>query len=85
MTDLEFPMYFSLVPNPGYDISFLENLGIDGEFNLFVGYFLNENNGSLVNLRGWENLILNENNVTGGTWGWGSLNHSIEGKSLTLW
>ena len=55
-------MYFSLVPKPGYNISFLETLGIGGEWDLFVGDFLNDNN------------------VTVGTWGWGNLNHSIEGK-----
>ena len=43
MTEIEFPMYFSLVPNPGYDNSFLDTLGIDGEYDLFTGNF-SENN-----------------------------------------
>ena len=68
-------MYFSLVPNPGYNNSFLATLGIDGEWDLFAGYFLKENNATSTSW-GWESLILNENN---GTWGWGSVNHSIEG------
>ena len=41
---MEFPMYFSLAPKPGYNISILDSHGIDGEFNLFFGYSLNENN-----------------------------------------
>ena len=69
-------MYFSLVPNPGYNHSFLDTLGIDGEFNLFTGYFLNENNETVL----WENLTSNVNNGIRGTWRWGSVNHSIEGK-----
>ena len=59
-------MYFSLVPNPGYDISFLNSLGIDGEFRLFHGNFSNENN------------------ATGGSWNWGTANHSIESKLVSL-
>ena len=46
MTEIEFPMYFSLVPNPGYNISFLDTLGIDGEFHLFIGNFLKDNKTS---------------------------------------
>ena len=69
-------MYFSLVPNPGYNHSFLDTLGIDGEFNLFYGYFLNENNETLL----WENLTSNVTNRIRGTLGWGNVNHSIEGK-----
>ena len=44
MTDIEFPMYFSLVPNPGYNISILDALGIDGEWTLFAGYELDNDN-----------------------------------------
>ena len=55
-------MYFSLVPNPGYNISFLKNHGIDGEWALFFGKFSKEING------------------TAGTWRWGSVNYSVEGK-----
>ena len=51
---MDFPVYFSLVPDPGYNIA-------DGEWDLFAGYFLYENG-------------------TAGTWGWGSVNRSIEGK-----
>ena len=59
-------MYFSLVPNPGYNNSFLDTCGIDGVWEMFVGHFFNENNG------------------TGYTWGWGNVNHSIEGKLDSL-
>ena len=41
MSDIEFPMYFSLVPDPGYDRSVLDKFGIDGEFQLFYGYYAN--------------------------------------------
>ena len=34
---MDFPMYFSLVPDPGYNISYLGSLGIDGEWKLFRG------------------------------------------------
>ena len=46
MKDIEFPVYFSLVPNPGYNTSFLDTCGIGGEFNLFGGYFFYEDNGT---------------------------------------
>ena len=59
-------MYFSLFPNPGYNNSFLNTRGIDGEWELFTGNFLNKKKG------------------TGYTWGWGSENHSIEGKLDSL-
>ena len=39
-------MYFSLAPNPGYNTSFLETCGISGEWGLFLGNFINENNGT---------------------------------------
>ena len=61
LTEIEFPMYFSLGLNPGYNISFLETCGIDGEWQMFSGYYI-------------------ENTDTGVTWGWGNVNHSIEGK-----
>ena len=66
MTDIEFPMYFSLVPNPGYNISFLETCGLDGEWDLFVGNNINDNHNGTLN------------------WGWGRVNHSIEGKLDSL-
>ena len=47
LTDLEFPMYFSLAPNPGYNNSFLDSLGIGGEFDLFLGNH-SVNNGTGV-------------------------------------
>ena len=34
---MDFPVYFSLVPDPGYSISHLASHGIDGEWNLFKG------------------------------------------------
>lgn len=37
-------MYFSLVPNPGYNTSFLDTCGIDGEWDLFIGN--SERNGT---------------------------------------
>ena len=46
MTDIEFPVYFSLAPNPGYNTSLLETCGIGGEWGLFLGNFINENNGT---------------------------------------
>ena len=30
-------MYFSLVPNPGYNRSILDKYGVDGEWRLFYG------------------------------------------------
>ena len=37
LSDIEFPMYFKLYPDPGYDIAHLESHGIDGEWRLFTG------------------------------------------------
>ena len=37
LTEMEFPMYFSLVPTPGYNISYLKSCGIEGEWELFHG------------------------------------------------
>ena len=37
-------MYYSLAPNPGYNTSFLDTCGIDGEFDLFIGN--SERNGT---------------------------------------
>ena len=37
LTEIEFPVYFSLVPDPGYNIPYLASHGIDGEWNLFKG------------------------------------------------
>ena len=65
MTEIEFPMYFSLVPNPGYNSSYLETCGIDGVWDMFTGDLLYENT---------------EKNETIYTWEWGRVNHSIEGK-----
>ena len=39
MTEIEFPMYFSLVPTPGYNISYLETCNIGGEWELFHGWW----------------------------------------------
>ena len=36
---MDFPMYFSLIPDPGYNISYLVSRGIDGEWNLFKAVF----------------------------------------------
>ena len=33
-------MYFSLYPDPGYNISYLDSQGIDGEYDLFSGQFV---------------------------------------------
>ena len=38
---MEFPVYFSLVPNPGYNISETE-----GEWILFAGYSFEQENGT---------------------------------------
>ena len=37
LSDIEFPIYFSLVPDPGYNRSILDEYGITGEWNLFSG------------------------------------------------
>ena len=37
LTEMEFPMYFSLGPDPGYNISHLETCGVGGEWQLFTG------------------------------------------------
>ena len=34
---MEFPVHFSLVTDPGYNISYLASRGIDGEWDLFSG------------------------------------------------
>ena len=39
-------MYFSLASNPGYNTSFLDTCGIEGEGDLFAGNFFYENNGT---------------------------------------
>ena len=63
LTDLEFPMYFSLAPNPGYNNSFLDSLGIGGEFDLFLGNHSVNNGtgviwkwGSVNHATQWSNL-----------------------------
>ena len=33
-------MYFSLVPDPGYNLTYLEENGIDGEWAMFRGEFM---------------------------------------------
>ena len=33
-------MYFSLVPDPGYNLTFLEENGFDGEWAMFKGEFM---------------------------------------------
>ena len=33
-------MYFSLVPTPGYNLSYLEACGVEGEWELFQGDIL---------------------------------------------
>ena len=43
-------MYFSLVPDPGYNLSFLETGGIYGEFHLFHGDFLQAEDNRTGNL-----------------------------------
>ena len=37
LRDLKFPMYFSLLPGPGYNLSYLASLGVHGESALFEG------------------------------------------------
>ena len=61
-------MYFSLVPTPGYDISYLETCGInEGEWELFSGDILETEGTEDTDRIGWD---------------WGGANCSIEGKSL---
>ena len=37
LSEIEFPVYFSLFSRPGYDISKLKTFGINGEWHLFFG------------------------------------------------
>ena len=39
LAEIEFPMYFSLVPTPGYNPSYLERCGVEGEWGLFAGWW----------------------------------------------
>ena len=39
-------MYFSLVPTPGYNLSYLRTQGIDNEWALFSGRLLPGDNGT---------------------------------------
>ena len=45
LSDIEFPVYISLFPTPGYNASKLNSLGIRGELILFFGN-IQERNGS---------------------------------------
>ena len=40
LADLEFPTYFSLSPLPGYNLTYLSELGIRGEAALFDGHLV---------------------------------------------
>ena len=44
MAEIEFPMYFSLAPNPGYNESLLETRGYEGEYDMFAGSEFKKNN-----------------------------------------
>ena len=35
MGEIDFPMYVSLVPTPGYNFTYLETCGVEGEYPLF--------------------------------------------------
>ena len=62
-------MYFSLVPTPGYDISYLETCGInEGEWELFSGDILDTTDQ------------IEQTDRIG--WDWGGANCSMEGLSL---
>ena len=37
LSEIDFPVYFSLLPDPGYNMSHLASRGIDGEYFLFRG------------------------------------------------
>ena len=50
MREIEFPMYFSLLPDPGYNLSILEAKGINGEFHLFRGDFVPADDNRTGNL-----------------------------------
>ena len=45
-------MYFSLVPTPGYNLSYLRTQGIADEWALFSGHLLPGDNGT-ENVWGW--------------------------------
>ena len=40
---MEFPMYLSLALNPGYDTNQLAQFGFEGEYKLFQGNVVSEN------------------------------------------
>ena len=61
-------MYFSLVPSPGYDSSYLENCGIESEWELFSGDILETTDQ------------IEHNDKIG--WDWGGANCSMEGESF---
>ena len=61
-------MYFSLVPTPGYNNSYLATCGVDGEWELFQGDIL-ETPDTDIDSIGWD---------------WGGANCSIEGNSEVL-
>ena len=43
---MDFPVYFSLAPDPGYSIPPLASHGIDGEWNLFFGQIVETEDNS---------------------------------------
>ena len=41
LSEMDFPVYFSLVPDPGYNIPYFDSHGIEGEWYLFLGDIVN--------------------------------------------
>ena len=63
---MEFPMYFSMVPDPGYNLSYLETCGIGGEWNLFQGWYRNDSVwlwGGNCSIDGKPDLLVKEENI----------------------
>ena len=49
LSEIDFPVYFSPVPDPGYNMSHLASRGIEGEWNLFMGDIVDtEDNRTVV-------------------------------------
>ena len=67
LSEIEFPMYFSLVPDPGYNRSILEKYGMDGEWTLFYGGWVENGNsqkwcwGGKGNIEGIFNSLVSAN------------------------
>ena len=53
-------MYFSLIPTPGYNLSYLEACGVEGEWELFQGDILETEDTDRI---GWNWGMITTNQV----------------------